>query len=322
MIDRRTMDEDFYKILGVSRDASDKEIQKAYRALARKHHPDRVDEDQRDAAKKRFQKIQEAYDVLSDPEKRKMYDQFGPDFRQAGAAGADPFQGFRSGAGGHSTQFDFSDLFGGGGGGFEDFVAQMQGGRKPAGGRGRRAPRQGESLEAETTISFATSITGGSVDLSLSRGNSNERISVTIPAGIEDGKKIRLKGQGQPSPSGGPAGDLLLTIRVAAHPHYKRVGDNLQLTMPVTLEEATLGARIDVPTPAGTISLKVPAGSSSGRKLRLKGQGVKRAEGSGDLIVELQVALPDKIDERSKELILELQSRFAQENVRQGIRWQ
>lgn len=322
MIDRRTMEEDFYKILGVSRDASQKDIQKAYRALARKHHPDRVEEDQRDAAKQKFQKIQEAYDVLSDPEKRKMYDQFGPNFRQAGAAGGDPFAGFRQGAGGESVQFDFNDLFGGGGGagGFEDFVSQMAGGRR-GGSRARRGPRQGESVEAETTISFATSITGGSVDLSLARGRSNERISVNIPAGIEDGKKIRLKGQGEPSPSGGPAGDLILTIRVAPHPHYKRVGDNLTVTIPVTLEEAALGGKVDVPTPAGTITITVPAGSSSGRKLRLKGQGVKRAESSGDLIVELQVALPNQIDDRSKELIKELQSRLAQGNVRQGINW-
>ena len=316
MIDRRTMEEDFYKILGVSRDASQKEIQKAYRSLARTHHPDRVDEDKRDAAKQKFQKIQEAYDVLGDPEKRKLYDQFGPNYRQAQGAGGDPFAGFRGQAGG--AEIDLGDLFGAGGM-FGDFAAQMGGGR--GAGRGRRAPRQGETIEAETTIPFSTSILGGPVQLSIARGSESERLTVTIPPGIEDGKRIRLRGQGQPSRSGGPAGDLMLTVRIAPHPYYRRAGDNLLITMPVTLIEAALGAKIDVPTPRGTIALTVPAGSSSGRKLRLKGQGVSKSDGQGDLIVELQIVLPQQLDEATKQALEKLAPQLDVPNSRRDIAW-
>ncbi|MCA9105855.1 MAG: J domain-containing protein [Planctomycetales bacterium] len=321
------MEEDFYKILGVSRTASDKEIQKAYRALARKHHPDRVEEDQREAAKQKFQKIQEAYDVLSDPEKRKLYDQFGHDYRHAQQGGGDPFGGFRSGGawqggGPGGAEIDLGDLFGGGGGSFADFMAHMGGGRGSAGARGPRSgPRPGASIEAETTISFQTSIVGGPVQLSVARANGAERLTVTIPPGIEDGKKMRLKGQGHPSSSGGPAGDLLLTVRVAPHPHFRRLGDNLSITLPITLQEAALGAKIDLPTPGGTIALTVPAGSSSGRKLRLKGLGVHRKETHGDLIVELQIVLPKHLDAEAEELVKQLQGRFQQGDVRESIGW-
>jgi len=326
MIDRRAMEDDFYKILGVSRSASQKEVQKAYRTLARKYHPDRVSDEEKEQAKTRFQKIQEAYDVLGDPEKRKLYDQFGSAYRQAGSAGGNPFEGFR-GAPPGGEAFDFGDLFGapggrgGAGGGFEEILRQFTGGGGGGARGSRRAPRAGETIEAETTVPFRTAVLGGSIQLSVAKPTGNETLTVTIPAGIEDGKKIRLRGQGGAAPGGGPAGDLMLTVRVAPHPHFRRQGDNLSVTVPVTLAEAALGGSIDVPTPRGTLALKIPAGSSSGRKLRLKGQGIERSGQTGDLIVELQVTLPKEIDDESRRLIGELQRRFGQGNVRSDLNW-
>ena len=311
--------DDFYEILGVERSASQKEIQKAYRLLARKSHPDLAEDDEKDQAKVRFQKIQEAYDVLSDPEKRQMYDQYGSAYKQAG--GGNHFQGF-GGQGGHSP-FDLGDLFGGGargqGGGFEDIFRQFGGGGGPRG----RGPIRGDNLEHEITVPFRTAIQGGQAHLTVQRpGGKTESITVKIPPGIEDLKKIRLSGQGDPSPNGGPAGDLMIRVKVAAHPLYRRQGNNLLLTVPITLAEAALGAKIDLPTPNGTLTISVPSGSSSGKKLRLKGQGVEPARGNpGDLIVELQIALPDSYDEAMKKTIETLQQQFAQDDLRADLNW-
>ena len=311
--------DDFYEILGVERSASQKEIQKAYRLLARKSHPDLAEDDEKDQAKVRFQKIQEAYDALSDPEKRQMYDQYGSAYNQAG--GGNPFQGF-GGQGGHSP-FDLGDLFGGGtrgqGGGFEDIFRQFGGGGSPRG----RGPIRGDNLEYEITVPFRTAIQGGQAHLTVQRpGGKTESITVKIPPGIEDLKKIRLTGQGDPSPNGGPAGDLMIRVKVAAHPLYRRQGNNLLLTVPITLAEAALGAKIDLPTPNGTLTISVPSGSSSGKKLRLKGQGVEPTRGNpGDLIVELQIALPNSYDEEMKKTIETLQQQFAQDDLRDDLNW-
>ena len=288
--------DDFYEILGVERSASQKEIQKAYRLLARKSHPDLAEDDEKDQAKVRFQKIQEAYDVLSDPEKRQMYDQYGSAYKQAG--GGNPFQGF-GGQGGHSP----FELGGGG----------------PRG----RGPIRGDNLEHEITVPFRTAIQGGQAHLTVQRpGGKTESITVKIPPGIEDLKKIRLTGQGDPSPNGGPAGDLMIRVKVAAHPLYRRQGNNLLLTVPITLAEAALGAKIDLPTPNGTLTISVPSGSSSGKKLRLKGQGVEPVRGNpGDLIVELQIALPNSYDEGIKKTIETLQQQFAQDDLRADLNW-
>lgn len=314
------MAEDYYKILGVSRTASAEEIQKAYRKLAAKCHPDMNPDDKQ--AKNRFQELQKAYEIIGDPEKRKMYDQFGPGFEQMGGArggpggpgGANPFEGM-----------DFDQVFRGGGGGqpfsfggdFNDILKQFMGGAGAAGaapggsGGGRRRRTQaarGTDLEATAEISFNTAILGGSVDLRLNREGKTEEVTVKIPPGVESGKKIRLRGQGMPG-ANGAAGDLLVTLEVLPHPHFKRHGDNLELKLPVTLSEAALGAKVDVPTPAGVVTLKIPAGCSSGKRLRIKGQGVKRSDGgSGDLFVELHIKLPDHIDAASEELIRKLDS--------------
>lgn len=298
------MDEDYYKVLGVKRNASGDEIQKAYRSLARKYHPD-VAED-KEQAKKKFQQVQQAYNVLSDSEKREMYDRYGSSFESMGAGGRRGGQPHPGGAQFDFQDIDFSQIFGargGSGGGFEDIFRQFNQGGSPRGARAR--PRRGANLEHELTVPFKTAITGGEARLSLRRPSGKvESISVKIPAGISDGKKIRLREQGEPSPNGGPAGDLLIAVHVDAHPHFRRNGDNLEVEVPVTLAEAALGAKVDVPTPKGTITLTVPPASSSGKRLRLKGLGVQRTDGkSGDLYAELMIVLPESIDDKTAELI-------------------
>lgn len=302
----RNMAQDYYQILGLPRAASQAEIQKAYRKLARKFHPDMNPDDK--SARDKFKKIQEAYDVLNDPQKREMYDRYGSAFESAGGGAGPRWQSSHGGPEGFQ-EIDFSQIFGQGGaasgfGGFEEILQQFAGG---GGKRGRRpSPRtRGADLEHELHIPFNTSITGGQAQLSVRRGGGKvESITVKIPAGIEDGEKMRLRGQGEPSPSGGPPGDLMITVRVAAHPCFRRRGKDLELSVPVTLAEAALGAKIDVPTPQGEISLKVPAGTSSGKRLRLKGLGVPTSDGSrGDLYAEIQIVIPESLDEESLELV-------------------
>ena len=334
------MSEDYYKTLGVRRDASQTEIQNAYRDLARKYHPD-VNPDDKEA-KAKFQAIQAAYDVLNDQKKRDLYDRYGSSFESMGAGG--PHGGGTWGAhpaggpGGFGDDaFDFTQFFGerygaqpggaapGGAGGFADFFKQFQQGagqQTQRGGRARR-PRPGRDIKHEITVPFATSITGGKAQISIRRASGKtETITVTIPAGIEDGKKIRLRGQGEPGSSGSPSGDILLTIRVAHHPHFQRRGKHLHLKVPVTLAEAALGAKIDVPTPKGTVSLQVPPATSGGTKLRVKGHGVENTRsGPGDLIVEIQIVLPKQFDEESKKAIEKIAEREPQSNPRNDLRW-
>lgn len=314
------MPRDHYEVLGVRRDASQADIQKAYRELARKHHPDLNPDDA--GAKQRFQEVQAAFDVLNDPKKRELFDRYGSAFEQqeaaaaAGAAGRGP-RGAGPGRGGFEEYVDLSQMFGdeGGGGGFADLFSQFRGG-------GRRAPARGADLAAELTIPFSLAVTGGAQRLSLQRDGHVDTIDVKIPAGIEAGKKIRLRGQGEPSPRGGTAGDLLVTIDIEPHPYFHRHGHNLHVRAPVTLAEAAAGAKIDVPTPQGTVSLRVPAGSSTGKKLRVKGHGVPAGRGhdAGDLIVELQVALPTDWSAEDLEKIRQLDAKHPLE-PRRDLRW-
>ncbi len=295
------MAQDYYDLLGIKKSATPDEIQKAYRQLARKYHPDLNPDDK--VAQQKFKEIQQAHDVLGDAEKRKMYDQFGPDFEKVGAGGS-PFRGGAAQPGG----FSFEDIFGGGGGGgqggfhFEgdmgDLFRQFGGGGAAGGKRSRAgsAPRRGSDLSANITIPFNTAVLGGEASIGLQRGGKSESIQLKIPPGIESGKKMRLRGQGEPSPNGGPQGDLLVTIHVSPHPFFERVGKNLELRLPVTIGEAALGATIDIPTPEGTVSLKIPPGSSGGRRLRIKGRGVKGSSGEpGDLYVVLQISIPESL---------------------------
>ncbi len=271
------MDEDYYQVLGVSRDASQADIQKAYRKLARKLHPD-VNPDDKNA-KQKFQKIQQAFDVLNDPNKREMYDRYGSSFESMGAGG--PGGGaWRAHSSGGGPGFGFEDFNldleqilggrgGGPGGGFEEIFRRFTGGGRQRGGS-RRRPTRGADLQTDLKVPFQTAVTGGKVNVQVKRADGTaESIAVTIPPGIDDGKKLRLRGKGNPSPTGGPTGDLMVTVRVQPHPFYERRGKNLEVTVPVTLAEAALGGKVDLPTPKGTISLTVPAGTSSGRRLRL-----------------------------------------------------
>jgi DnaJ-class molecular chaperone len=323
------MAEDYYKTLKVDRNASQEDIQKAYRKLARKYHPDMNPDDK--AAKEKFQQIQQAYDVLNDTKKRRMYDQYGSGFESMGGGpGGGPrpgWQPFTGGQGGYQD-IDFSQIFGGqggaaGAGSFEDILQQFAGG----GAGGRRPRRQptrtpGADLHHDLHIPFNTSITGGQAQLSVRRASGKvETITVKIPQGIENGKKIRLRGQGEPSSNGGPPGDLLITVYVAKHPFFGRRGNDLEVSVPITLAEAAMGAKIDVPTPKGRITLTIPPGTSSGRRLRLKGMGAPTASGShGDLYAEMQIVLPESLDEESQAAIRQLDERYPLE-PRADLKW-
>jgi DnaJ-class molecular chaperone len=331
------MAEDYYATLGVGRGASQDDIQKAYRKLARKYHPDMNPDDK--AAQKKFKEVQQAYDVLSDEKKRKMYDQFGPQFEQmAGGAGSQwsgqvpPGYGgfdFSGGGGDANLPPELQDLLrqftGGGGGGFQFGGGGFQfgGGPSPRRRGKRGAAQPGADIRHEVEVPFRTAVMGGEVNLRLVRPKGkSETIAVKIPAGIEDGKTIRLRGQGEPSPNGGPPGDLLITVHSQAHPNYRRDGLDLIARVPVTVAEAALGAKVDVPTPHGTISLKVPPGTSSGTRLRAKGQGIKTSDGrTGDLYAEIAITVPKQIDEQSAELVKQLDARWKQASPRADLAW-
>jgi DnaJ-class molecular chaperone len=317
------MAEDYYKTLGVARGASADEIQKSYRKLARKYHPDlHADKDDRekDRAKQKFQQVQQAYDVLSDAKKRQMYDQLGPDFEQMGGGG-NPFGGGSPFGGGRSPNpfgggdIDISQLFGGGGaGGFEQLFGSGR-------GRGAQQPAsKGQNIEQSITVPFATAVLGGQHQISFDRGAGKyENLTVKIPVGIESGKKIRLKGQGRTGPGG--AGDLLVAVNVSGHPNYSRNGLNLSVTAPISLAEAAMGAKIELPTPHGTISVTVPPGTSGGKSLRLKKMGIKTTERSGDLIVHLQIVIPKEVSQQDQELIQQLSDDWESTVGREELVW-
>lgn len=341
------MSDDYYKILGVSRSATQEEIQKAYRKLARKYHPDlhaNSDEKERENAKQNFQKVQQAYDVLGEPEKRQMYDQFGENFEQVRGGGYQgPFGGYQGPFGGHgggpgSTQMEgaaFEDFLrqmgmepeqptAQRGGGFEEILRQMGGfGRRSGDGpkQGSRTGNKGNDRETEITIPFAIAVLGGNHQVQFQRPNGKiETLEVKIPAGIEQDQKIRLRGQGHPSQAGGPPGDLIVKVKVAPHPKYTRTGLNLNLTLPISITEAALGAKISLKTPHGTITLSVPPGSSGGKPLRLKGMGVRTKDKSGDLIATLQIVIPQKISDADKNLLGQLSSDWNEPN-RDNCHW-
>ncbi len=317
------MAEDYYQILGVSRSASTEEIQKAYRKLARKYHPDLYsDADAREQgrAKTQFQKVQRAYEVLNDPEKRRMYDQFGPDFEKVAGAGYGRSGGQPFGAG-----FDPSQFFGQGGaaggmGGFEELLRnfQMGAGMDP---RGRSAPRRGRDVRQKIKIPFHTAVMGGEYSVAVEGPGGAKKIAVKIPPGIESGKKIRLKGQGQNGHPAAGNGDLLIEVEVAPHPHFTRRGLNLHIVMPVSPVEAALGCKIDVPTPHGTITMTVPPGTKSGKLLRAKGMGVRAPQGDGDLLIELRIQNPDSISEADAAVLRKLSDDWTNGALRKGIEW-
>ena len=328
------MSDDFYKVLGIKRDASESEIQDAYREMARKYHPDLNPDDKK--AKEKFQAVQRAYEVLNDPQQRELYDRYGSSFDKVGAgpggpggpggAGRHPGSGFPGGGfgGGGEINLDefLNERFGGaaGGGGFADLFRQFTGGAGSAGGPSAARKTNGASLRHELEVPFQTAVQGGEARINIRRQNGKtESIDVRIPAGIEDGKKIRLRGQGEPSPNGGKPGDILITVRSARHPWFERNGKNLEIRVPITLQEAVQGATIDVPTPKGEISLKVPPATSSGKKLRVKGFGVPCKDGDGDLYAEIQIVLPDEMSSEVAKTIGEL--KIGPAEPRADLRW-
>jgi curved DNA-binding protein len=295
-----TATRDFYEILGVRRDASADEIRRAYRKLAREHHPDVSKEP---GAEERFKQISEAYDVLSDPEKREKYDRFGAAWRQAGDGAAGPgFGGFDSQAGFGDVRVEFGD---GDFGDFGDFVESIFGGRRGArrAGFGDFAAR-GADHEAVLELSLEEAARGGRRSISLGDGRSYD---VNIPAGVRDGQRIRLAGEGGQGIGGGPSGDLFLRVRIKPHPRFRLDGRDLYVDVPVTPWEAALGADVEVPTLDGTARVRVPAGSSSGRRLRLRGEGFPGAGGGhGDLYATVKIMVPKRLNARERELFQQL----------------
>lgn len=291
---------DPYEILGVSKTASEAEIKKAFRNLAKKHHPDTQSADKN--AQKKFQEISGAYDIVGDKEKRAKFDA-GEIDANGNPRGFDPRQGggFRSGGpfgGGSQGARDFHFTWDNVGGdaqeGFsaEDIFADLLGGRGRRGGRAQ--PRRGENYSVATTISFDEAARGGTRRVVAPTG---EQIDVKIPVGVREGQHIRVKGRGGAGLNGGPAGDILIQISVAPHPTMTREGNDIRMELPVTLKEAVLGGKVNVPTLSGTVALSVPPNSNTGTTLRLKGKGIAPPGATaGDLYVKLVVTLPDRPD--------------------------
>lgn len=283
------LEKDFYKVLGVAADVSDKELTKAYHKLARKYHPDRNPGDK--TAEAEFKKISEAYSVLSDKTQRAEYDQIrayassGARFTASGSGYDDLFSGFRP-AGGGFPGGGFP-----GGGGFEDIFNMFN---SAGGGFNNFATATpGRDITASTTVDFMTAVNGGTVSITTPAG----QVKVRIPAGIADGKKIKLRGRGEHSRNGGAPGDLLLTVRVRPHPVFEREGNNLRVKLPVTFTEAVFGATVEVPTlGGGSVKLKILPNTPSGRVLRVKGGGIESKSGKGDLYAEVQIVVPSNLN--------------------------
>lgn len=295
-------DKDFYKVLGVAKDVSEAELKKVYRKLSRQFHPDTNPGDAK--AEARFKEISEAYSVLSDKEQRAEYDQMramGSGARFTGGQGGGFPGGFPGGA-------NF------GGGGFEDVFANLFGG----GGRGGFGPQRGADLTTSTTLDFIDGVKGTTIKLQLK--SNGEPTSIKIPAGVQDGQKIKIAGKGQASPNGGPAGDLIITVTVKPHPVFTRDGQNIRVTVPVTFAEAVLGATIQVPTLGGDpVKLKVAPGTPNGRVLRVKGRGVVTAKGEGDLLATVDIAVPSHINDKARKALEEFESHLPDEDPREDL---
>ena len=311
MASQEWLEKDFYKVLGVSKDASESEIKKTYRSLARKFHPDSNPGDA--SAEARFKEISEAYSVLSDSQQRSEYDQIramqagGPRFTAGGGPGGfeDVFGGMFGGMPRQGQSADFGDLFsglfGGGQGGFS----------------GYREPTKCRDVGSRVTLDLPTAIKGTEVSL---EGPGGKKITARVPAGVKDGQKIRIRGKGHPSPDGGKPGDVIITVGVPKHPIFAREGDHLRVEVPITFGEATLGATIEVPTIDGeVVKVKVPAGTPGGKVLRVKGRGVRAGAALGDLLVELQVAVPAHLSKAAQGHLEKLMSALPKENPREDL---
>ena len=300
------MARDYYEALGVSRTASTEELQRAYRKLARQYHPD-VNRDPE--AEERFKEISEAYSVLSDPDTRKRYDRFGPDFRQVPEGYEDYADAARAGSrgerggspfGGGSRVWVDSDrggTFGAGGINIDDLFSDLFGARGAAG------PIPGADQEAELELSVEDAYRGGTRRITLSGAGEPSSFEVTIPPGMTDGQRIRLAGRGGQGSAGGATGDLYLVVRIAPHPRYRVDGRDISVDLRLAPWEAALGASVPVPTPGGEAKVRVPPGSSTGRRLRLRGEGMPNPRGTpGDLYAEVKIMVPRTLTPREREL--------------------
>lgn len=312
---------DYYKTLGVSKDADAKEIKKQYRKLARQFHPDKNPDK---GAESKFKEISEAYEVLSDKEKRQHYDELGPNWEQyvrqgagqgPGAGGFEGFGGFGGGGGGYQyytgggQNADFSDFFNSIFGGMG--MGGAQGSRR--GGFSRNVPMAGSDYTATMTIGLEEAYRGTEAEINVD----GKTIKVKVPPGISDGDKLRVGGQGQAGHNGGPSGDLFLTINVAKHPYYRVEGKDIHLTLPVSPHEAVLGAKMEVPTLKGRVDLNIPPDSRSGKQLRLKGLGMPGKNGPGNMLVTLEVQVPPSPTEDERELYRQL-AEINKYNPREG----
>lgn len=304
------MAKDYYSILGVNKKATDEEMKKAFRKLAVKYHPDKNPGNKE--AEEKFKELNEAYEVLSDAEKRKKYDKYGANWNQFNGAqqGQHQYQGGSAGSGqsyrfdGDSDEFygqagDFSDIFG-------DFFNQSgAGGSRRGGGRKHR----GQDYHSEMTIGMEEAYQGTARIVTLNE----QKIRITLKPGAYSGLTIKLAGKGAPGINGGPTGDLLITIQVLPHTLYKRDGDDIRQTVPIDLFTAVLGGEKEVNTLAGVLKIKIPAGTQNGRLLRIRGKGMpvyNKPDKTGDLLVEIQVLIPEKLTAEQQELFRQLQSSF------------
>ena len=294
-------EKDFYKILGVSPTASQSDIKDAYRSKAKALHPDKNQGDT--ALEEKFKAVSEAYDILSDAKKRAEYDEARSLFERGG---------FRAPTGGGSAG-DFSDIFGGGNP--QDIFANLFGGAGM-----RRGPRKGQDLQTESTISFREAIFGTTLELKLAvDGKTRQDITARVPAGVKDGVKIRVKGKGAPGEAG--PGDLFILLNVTPHPIFSRNGENITLTVPVTFVEATLGADIKVPTLSGDeVTLRLAPGTPTGRVLRVKGRGVTKGTTTGDLLVTIEVQIPQRVDGEALETLKKFAELTQEHDVRGDLK--
>lgn len=311
---------DLYKELGVSKGASADEIKKVYKKLASQLHPDKNPGDQKVEA--RFKAVNRAYQVLSDPEKRRLYDEFGEESLREGfnSAAARAYRNAAQAAGARRARgggVNFEDFAGGAGaGGFGDLLGELFGGGRGGSGRRVAVGAKGSDVASEVAVDFVSAIRGAELRLRLQDGG--EEVTVRVPPGAGEGDKVRVAGHGAPSPTGGPPGDLVIAVRVNPHPYFERDGLDLYLNLPITVAEAHHGAKVRVPTPDGPVTLSVPKHAQSGQELRLKGKGVKRAQKQGDLYVRFMVKLPAQDSPEIEAAVATLESAMTGD-VRGGI---
>ena len=324
---------DHYEVLGVNREADAEEIKRAYRKLARELHPD---VNKAPDASEKFNEVQEAYDTLSDEQKRAQYDRFGHAGAPTGAGGYGGGSPFGGGGGGGT--YTWSNVAGGPGGEAGDasdfdmgsIFEQVFGGQ--ASGFGRRAttgrshararsrPSKGQDITTDLAISFMDAVRGATPSVRIKRGGQTQTIEVTVQPGVEEGAKLRLRGKGHPSASGGQPGDLIFTVRIGSHPLFRREGLNVLLDLPLTIAEATLGAEISVPTPHASVELTIPPGSTGGQRLRVKGHGIRAKEKSGDFIAVLRVVTPKELSDEDRAALESMRERLP--DPRAGSEWE